>query len=91
MPNGFKTLVSNLFCDISRCRCGVYSVRIEKMTVQLTALQFSQIARAFKLVCGMSAVSSAEVEPQETDCSARSHPSEYPVSLGEELSRRKTA
>jgi hypothetical protein len=40
MQNDWEPLVSSLFCDISKCRCGVYSVRIEKVTVQLTALQF---------------------------------------------------
>ncbi len=60
----WETLVSGLFCDISRCQCGVYSVRIEKMTMQLTPLQFGQIARAFKMAYGMA---SAMSESHEAD------------------------
>jgi hypothetical protein len=79
--NDWDTLVSSMFCDISRCRCGVYSVRIEKMTMQLTALQFGQIARVFKLACGML---SAASEQEEGDA-----PHDH--ALPSEFRQRKTA
>jgi len=86
-PLGFslwETLASGLFCEISRCRCGVYAVRIEKTTLQLTAMQFDQIARAFKLVCG---ISSAMPVCDET---AHSHP-DHLLFPGEGFLRKKTA
>lgn len=40
---------------ISRCRCGIYHVRINTTTLHLTAKQFDAAARLFKLAMGMLA------------------------------------
>jgi len=40
---------------IFRCRCGVYHVRINGTTLRLTASQFDDMARLFKVVLGMVA------------------------------------
>jgi len=38
--------------DISLCRCGIYHVRINAITLHLTAKQFDAAARLFKLAMG---------------------------------------
>ncbi len=48
-----ESLVSNMDGTVTKCGCGRYHVRINAVTLHLTALQFDAAARLFKLAWGM--------------------------------------
>jgi hypothetical protein len=48
-----ESLVSNVDGTVTKCVCGHYHVRINAVTLHLTALQFDAAARLFKLAWGM--------------------------------------
>jgi hypothetical protein len=50
-----ERIVSTPDGAISRCRCGVYHVQINAVTLHLTEAQFDSAARLFKLALGASA------------------------------------
>jgi len=50
---------------IFRCLCGLYHVRINGTTLQLTASQFDDTARLFKIVLGM--VSGRNLSPESEE------------------------
>jgi sirohydrochlorin ferrochelatase len=48
-----ESLVSNMDGTVTKCGCGRYHVRINAVTLHLTALQFDAAARLFRLAWGM--------------------------------------
>ncbi|HET8760250.1 MAG TPA: hypothetical protein VFN94_04235 [Nitrospiria bacterium] len=52
-PCRSESLVSNVDGTVTKCGCGHYHVRINAVTLHLTALQFDAAARLFKLAWGM--------------------------------------
>ncbi|MFZ5875596.1 MAG: sirohydrochlorin chelatase [Nitrospirota bacterium] len=48
-----ESLVSSVDGTVTKCGCGRYHVRINAVTLHLTALQFDAAARLFKLAWGM--------------------------------------
>lgn len=48
-----ESLVSSVDGTVTKCGCGQYHVRINAVTLHLTALQFDAAARLFKLAWGM--------------------------------------
>lgn len=48
-----ESLVSSVDGTVTKCGCGHYHVRINAVTLHLTALQFNAAARLFKLAWGM--------------------------------------
>ncbi len=39
-------------CAVRKCHCGIYHVRIGSSMLHLTAVQFTEVARVFKLMMG---------------------------------------
>lgn len=64
-----EVLMSTRNCVIGLCRCGAYHVRINAVTLHLTAVQFFEVARVFKLTMGRSAgLDLSTPELQVTPC-----------------------
>jgi hypothetical protein len=61
-----EVLLSTREGVICRCRCGIYHVRIGTVTLHLTAPQFEETARLFKISLGMAVgrrLSASRFEP----------------------------
>ncbi len=58
-----KVLVSTLNGAIDQCGCGIYHVRIDPVTLHLTASQFEATARLFKLAMGMTVGRRLQTKP----------------------------
>jgi len=66
---------------IFRCRCGIYHVRVNGTTLRLTASQFDDTARLFKLALGMVAAKNLFPEFEERILTMSAHGFEYPIRM----------